>query len=75
VDALKRASAKSINVVIPYYGYARQDRKRVPVIHYCRWLNLIEKAGAHRVITMDLAMQIQGFSIFRWIICWVPILA
>jgi len=64
VDALKRASAKSINVVIPYYGYARQDRKarsRDPITAKLV-ANLIEKAGAHRVIAMDLhAMQIQGF--------------
>ncbi|WP_010279395.1 ribose-phosphate diphosphokinase [Paenibacillus senegalensis] len=63
-DALKRASAKSINVVIPYYGYARQDRKatsRDPITAKLV-ANLIETAGAHRVITMDLhAMQIQGF--------------
>ncbi|TJY38575.1 ribose-phosphate diphosphokinase [Cohnella pontilimi] len=64
VDALKRASAKSINVVIPYYGYARQDRKarsRDPITAKLV-ANLIETAGAHRVIAMDLhAMQIQGF--------------
>ncbi|WP_027415768.1 ribose-phosphate diphosphokinase [Aneurinibacillus terranovensis] len=64
VDALKRASAKSINVVIPYYGYARQDRKaraRDPITAKLV-ANLIDKAGAHRVITMDLhATQIQGF--------------
>jgi ribose-phosphate pyrophosphokinase len=64
VDALKRASAKSINVVIPYYGYARQDRKarsRDPITAKLV-ANLIETAGAHRVICMDLhAMQIQGF--------------
>jgi ribose-phosphate pyrophosphokinase len=64
VDALKRASAKSINVVIPYYGYARQDRKarsRDPITAKLV-ANLIEKAGAHRVISMDLhATQIQGF--------------
>lgn len=63
-DALKRASAKSINVVIPYYGYARQDRKatsRDPITAKLV-ANLIETAGAHRVIAMDLhAMQIQGF--------------
>jgi ribose-phosphate pyrophosphokinase len=64
VDALKRASAKSINVVIPYYGYARQDRKaraRDPIT--ARLVaNLLETAGAHRVIAMDLhAIQIQGF--------------
>lgn len=64
VDALKRASAKSINVVIPYYGYARQDRKaraRDPITAKLV-ANLIETAGAHRIIAMDLhATQIQGF--------------
>ena len=64
VDALKRASAKSINVVMPYYGYARQDRKarsRDPITAKLV-ANLIETAGAQRVIAMDLhAMQIQGF--------------
>ncbi|WP_232699019.1 ribose-phosphate diphosphokinase [Brevibacillus daliensis] len=63
-DALKRASAKSINVVMPYYGYARQDRKarsRDPITAKLV-ANLIETAGAERVITMDLhATQIQGF--------------
>jgi ribose-phosphate pyrophosphokinase len=64
IDALKRASVKSINVVMPYYGYARQDRKARPRDPITAKLvaNLIETAGAHRVITMDLhAMQIQGF--------------
>jgi ribose-phosphate pyrophosphokinase len=64
VDALKRASARTINVVIPYYGYARQDRKtraRDPITAKLV-ANLIETAGANRVITMDLhANQIQGF--------------
>lgn len=64
VDALKRASAKSINVVIPYYGYARQDRKaraRDPITAKLV-ANLMESAGVNRVITMDLhATQIQGF--------------
>jgi len=64
VDALKRASAHSINVVIPYFGYARQDRKdkgRVPITAKLV-ANLLEKAGATRVLTMDLhAEQIQGF--------------
>lgn len=64
VDALKRASAKTINVVMPYYGYARQDRKarsRDPITAKLV-ANLIETAGAHRVISMDLhATQIQGF--------------
>lgn len=64
VDAVKRASAKTINVVIPYYGYARQDRKaraRDPITAKLV-ANLLEKAGANRVICMDLhAGQIQGF--------------
>ena len=64
IDALKRASAKSINVVLPYYGYARQDRKsraRDPITAKLV-ANLIQVAGAHRVISMDLhATQIQGF--------------
>jgi ribose-phosphate pyrophosphokinase len=64
IDAFKRASVKSINVVMPYYGYGRQDRKarsRDPITAKLV-ANLIETAGAHRVITMDLhAMQIQGF--------------
>lgn len=64
IDALKRASAKSINLVIPYYGYARQDRKaraREPITAKLA-ANLLETAGATRVITLDLhAPQIQGF--------------
>ncbi|MFD1673603.1 ribose-phosphate diphosphokinase [Alicyclobacillus fodiniaquatilis] len=64
VDALKRASARAINVVIPYYGYARQERKaraRDPITAKLV-ANLLEKAGATRVICMDLhAAQIQGF--------------
>lgn len=64
IDALKRASARAINVVIPYYGYARQDRKaraRDPITAKLV-ANLLEKAGADRVICMDLhAGQIQGF--------------
>jgi ribose-phosphate pyrophosphokinase len=64
IDALKRASAKTINVVIPYYGYARQDRKarsREPITAKLI-ANLLEKAGATRVLTMDLhTPQIQGF--------------
>jgi ribose-phosphate pyrophosphokinase len=64
IDALKRASAKSINVVIPYYGYARQDRKaraREPITAKLV-ADLLYTAGAERVITMDLhAGQIQGF--------------
>jgi ribose-phosphate pyrophosphokinase len=64
IDALKRASAKMINVVMPYYGYARQDRKarsREPITAKLI-ANLLETAGATRVLTMDLhASQIQGF--------------
>ncbi|EPZ37484.1 ribose-phosphate pyrophosphokinase [Anoxybacillus ayderensis] len=64
IDALKRASAKTINIVIPYYGYARQDRKarsREPITAKLV-ANLLETAGASRVITLDLhAPQIQGF--------------
>ncbi|MCY0894111.1 MAG: ribose-phosphate pyrophosphokinase [Acidibacillus sp.] len=64
VDALKRASAQSINVVIPYYGYARQDRKARPRDPITAKLiaDLIQTAGVSRVICMDLhAGQIQGF--------------
>ncbi|GMA57127.1 hypothetical protein GCM10025858_16300 [Alicyclobacillus sacchari] len=64
IDAVKRASARTINVVIPYYGYARQDRKaraRDPITAKLV-ANLLETAGASRVICMDLhAGQIQGF--------------
>ena len=63
-DALKRASAKTINAVIPYYGYARQDRKakaRDPITAKLV-ANLLTAAGVNRVITMDLhASQIQGY--------------
>ena len=64
VDALKRSSAKNITAVIPYFGYARQDRKVVPRTSISAKLvsNLITKAGADRVVTVDLhAGQIQGF--------------
>ncbi|WP_042354631.1 ribose-phosphate diphosphokinase [Bacillus rubiinfantis] len=64
IDALKRASAKTINIVMPYYGYARQDRKarsREPITAKLV-ANLLETAGATRVLTLDLhAPQIQGF--------------
>lgn len=64
IDALRRASAKTINIVMPYYGYARQDRKaraREPITAKLV-ANLLETAGADRVITLDLhAPQIQGF--------------
>ncbi|MCX6165485.1 MAG: ribose-phosphate pyrophosphokinase [Ignavibacteriae bacterium] len=64
LDAAKRSSAARVNAVIPYFGYARQDRKDQPRVSITAKLiaNLIEKAGADRVITMDLhAAQIQGF--------------
>ncbi len=64
IDALKRASAKRITAVMPYYGYARQDRKDQPRVPITAKLvaNLITVAGADRVLTMDLhAGQIQGF--------------
>ena len=64
VDSLKRASAKSITVVVPYYGYSRQDRKAKPRQPITSKLvaNLLYTAGVHRVITVELhAAQIQGF--------------
>jgi ribose-phosphate pyrophosphokinase len=64
VDALKRASARRITAVIPYFGYARQDRKPGPRTPITAKLvaNLIERAGVDRVMTLDLhAGQIQGF--------------
>jgi len=64
IDAMKRASAKTINIIMPYYGYSRQDRKsksRQPISAKLV-ANLIEVAGATRVFSMDLhAAQIQGF--------------
>ncbi|QHJ69714.1 ribose-phosphate diphosphokinase [Planococcus halotolerans] len=64
IDAVKRASARTVNVVIPYYGYARQDRKarsREPITAKLV-ANLLETAGATRVVVLDLhAPQIQGF--------------
>ncbi|MDA3972862.1 ribose-phosphate diphosphokinase [Enterococcus thailandicus] len=64
IDAMKRASAKTINVVLPYYGYARQDRTAKPHEPITAKLiaNLIEEAGATRVLTLDLhTVQVQGF--------------
>ena len=64
IDALKRSSAKNITAVIPYFGYARQDRKVVPRTSISAKLvsNLITTSGADRVVTVDLhAGQIQGF--------------
>src|ERR687897_1459726 len=64
IDCLKRASASRVTAVIPYFGYARQDRKdegRVPITAKMV-ANLITRAGADRVLTMDLhSPQIQGF--------------
>jgi ribose-phosphate pyrophosphokinase len=64
IDAAKRASAKRVTAIIPYFGYARQDRKDQPRVSITAKLmaNLITEAGADRVMTMDLhAPQIQGF--------------
>jgi ribose-phosphate pyrophosphokinase len=64
IDAARRASARRITAVIPYFGYARQDRKDQPRVPITAKLvaNLIAEAGADRVLTMDLhAQQIQGF--------------
>jgi ribose-phosphate pyrophosphokinase len=64
IDALKRSSARRITAVLPYYGYARQDRKDRPRVPITAKLtaNLITRAGADRVLTIDLhAGQIQGF--------------
>ena len=64
IDALRRASAARITAVLPFYGYARQDRKDQPRVPITAKLvaNLLVAAGAHRVLTMDLhAQQIQGF--------------
>ena len=64
MDAVKRASARRITAVIPYFGYARQDRKDQPRVPITAKLvaNLLVEAGADRILTMDLhASQIQGF--------------
>jgi len=64
IDALKRASAKRINCVIPYYGYARSDKKDQPRVPITAKLvaDILTTAGADRIITVDLhADQIQGF--------------
>jgi ribose-phosphate pyrophosphokinase len=70
VDALKRASAASVTAVIPYFGYARQDRRprsaRVPITAKVA-ATMIGSVGTDRVLTVDLhADQIQGFSIYLW---------
>ncbi|MDO4521003.1 MAG: ribose-phosphate diphosphokinase, partial [Erysipelotrichaceae bacterium] len=64
IDACKRASAGTINIVMPYYGYARQDRKAKPRQPITSKLvaNLLQTAGANRILTFDLhAAQIQGY--------------
>ena len=64
IDALKRASAKEINVIMPYYGYSRQDRKAAPrqPISSKLMADLLQVAGANRMMCLDLhAAQIQGF--------------
>src|SRR5882757_4855360 len=64
IDAARRASAANVNVIIPYFGYARQDRKDKPRVAIAAKLiaNLISAAGADRLMTCDLhADQIQGF--------------
>ena len=64
IDAVRRASAKRITAVLPFYGYARQDRKDQPRVPITAKLvaNLLVAAGANRILTMDLhAQQIQGF--------------
>ena len=64
IDAFKRSSARRITVVIPYFGYARQDKKVAPRVPISAKLvaDMITLAGANRIITMDLhAGQIQGF--------------
>lgn len=64
IDAAKRASAKTINIIVPYYGYARQERKRAPreAISAKLVADMLTMAGASRIITLDLhANAIQGF--------------
>ncbi|WP_027327029.1 ribose-phosphate pyrophosphokinase [Helicobacter pametensis] len=64
IDAFRRSSANTINAIIPYFGYARQDRKAAPRVPITAKLvaNLLETAGVDRIVTMDLhAGQIQGF--------------
>lgn len=73
VDAMKRASAGRITAVIPYFGYARQDRKaksRDPISAKLV-ANMVVASGADRVLTMDLhASQIQGFLMSLWTCSW-----
>ena len=67
IDAVRRASAKQVTVIVPYFGYARQDRKDKPRVSIAAKLNanLLSAAGADRLMTIDLhAGQIQGFFDF-----------
>lgn len=75
LDAARRASAARITAVIPFFGYARQDRKDRPRVPITAKLvaNLLTVAGANRILTMDLhAQQIQGFFDIPWIISMRP---
>ena len=72
LDALRRSSARRVTAVIPYFGYARQDRKTASRSPISAKLvaNLITEAGANRVLTMDLhAARFRGSSISRWTTC------
>ena len=77
IDAVRRASAKRITAVLPFYGYARQDRKDQPRVPITAKLvaNLLVAAGANRILTMDLhAQQIQGFFDIPGIIVSAPVM-
>jgi len=70
IDAARRASAHRITCVMPYFGYARQDRKDQPRVAIAAKLmaNMIQTAGADRVLGLDFHQhQLQGFSMCRWI--------
>ena len=75
IDAAKRASARHVTAVMPYFGWARQDRKDKPRVAIGAKLvaNLLQAAGATRIMTMDLhADQIQGFLKSLLTICMLP---
>ena len=70
IDALRRSSAKTITAVIPYFGYARQDRKAVlELLSQQVVANLISNAGASRVVTVDLHAGHKDFLICQLITC------